>query len=93
LAASSPWRYLDAANLLSRPFFAAAVLAPSAAPALARVVFRAAERADAAGLDRASVSAMTLLYGIQYFRGVREETGSLRDAIADYRAWRSAALA
>ena len=39
------------------------------------------------------LSAMTLLYGIQYFEGVRRETGTLRAAIGDYRTWRAAGSA
>jgi GT2 family glycosyltransferase len=90
---SSPWRFLLAVNPLSRPFLATVVLAPHTAPALSRFAFRGASIADALGLDRATVSAMTLVYGIQFFRGVREETGSLRDAIRDFRDWRRAAHA
>jgi GT2 family glycosyltransferase len=92
-AGVSPWRFLATANPLSRPFFVAAVVAPVAAPVLSRIVFQGAKGADALGLDRATVSAMTLLYGIQYFEGVRVETGSLRGAIDGYRAYRRGALA
>lgn len=87
--AVSPWRFLSEANPLSRSFFVAVVLAPKAAPVLARLAFYWASRADALGFYRGMLSAMTLLYGIQYFEGVREETGSLRDTLADYRAWRN----
>jgi GT2 family glycosyltransferase len=88
---ANPWRFLAAANPLSRPFFVAAVLVPAAAPALGRLVFRGAARANALGLGRATLSAMTLVYGIQYFGGVREETGSLRQTFEAYRDYRRAA--
>jgi GT2 family glycosyltransferase len=89
--AANPWRYLSAANPLSRPFFAAVVAAPGAAPALARLVFRGAAQADRLGLRAATVRAMTLVYGIQYYAGVREEIGSLRGALDAYREYRQAA--
>ncbi len=85
--AANPWRFLKHANPLARPFFATALALPNAAPQLARFVFRGASQAHALGWDRAMVSFMTLVYGIQYFGGVGEETGSLREAIADYRAY------
>ena len=85
--AANPWRFLSRANPLARPFFATALLAPTAAPGLARLVFKGASQAHALGWDKAMVKVMTLVYGIQYFGGVREETGSLRDALANYRAY------
>jgi Glycosyl transferase family group 2 len=91
--ASSPWRFLGAVNLLSRPLLLTVLVAPTAAPVLARVVFQGAASASALGLERATVSAMTLLYGIQYFGGVRQETGTLGDTIDAYRAYRRGAPA
>lgn len=85
---ANPWRFVAGTNPLSRPFLVATIVFPKAAPSLTKLVFRGAERADKLGLDRAAVAAMTLVYGIQYFQGVREETGTLRDAIGDYRAYR-----
>ncbi|MBX3187596.1 MAG: glycosyltransferase family 2 protein [Labilithrix sp.] len=85
---ASPWRFFSSANLLARPLFAAAVVAPDAATVLARLVLQGAAGADALGLDRATVTGMTVVYGIQYFAGVREETGSLRETLDAYRAYR-----
>jgi glycosyltransferase involved in cell wall biosynthesis len=91
--AANPWRYLGAANPLARPFFVAAVLLPRAATPLSRVVFRGAASAAALGLEQATASAMTLVYGIQYFGGVREEAGSLRSALKGYLDYRRAGVA
>lgn len=91
--AANPWGFMSAASALARPFFAAAIVAPGAATALARLVFSGAAGADTLGLDGAMLRAMTLVYGIQYFAGVREETGSLREAIDAYRAYRRATRA
>jgi hypothetical protein len=64
------------------------MLSPRAAPALGHLLFHGARGADALGWSRAAVSAMTLVYGAQYFRGVREETGSLTEAVQAYRTYR-----
>ncbi len=85
---ANPWRFLSAASPLARPVFAAAIVAPGAATALARLVVQGAASADTLGFDRAMLRAMTLVYGIHYFAGVREETGSLGAAIEAYRAYR-----
>ncbi len=84
---ASPWSFFRNANPFSRPLFAAAVVAPAAAPALARTIFSGALGADALGADRAVAALMTLVYGVQYYGGVRKETGSLRDALRAYRAY------
>lgn len=87
----SPWRFFANANPIARSFFSAVVVAPKAAPTLARLAFLGARRADALGWNRGMLSAMTLLYGIQYFEGVRRETGTLRAVLGDYRTWRQSA--
>ncbi|HQY61081.1 MAG: glycosyltransferase [Myxococcales bacterium] len=87
---ASPWRHLTAANPLARPFFAAALAFPDGAPVLARLVYRGAQGAEAVGLDRVAVAATTVVYGVQYFVGVRRETGTLRDVLRAYLAYRGA---
>jgi glycosyltransferase involved in cell wall biosynthesis len=88
---ASPWRHFRHANPALRPFFAAAVALPALAPPLSRAVLRGAAAVDRVGLDRAAVAATTAAYGLQYFAGVREETGGLREVIAAYRGYRRAA--
>jgi hypothetical protein len=63
------------------------------APLLARTAVRGALAADALGWNGKVASLMTLVYGIEYYRGVRKETGSLGDAIRAYRAYRHRAEA
>jgi serine acetyltransferase/GT2 family glycosyltransferase len=86
---ANPWRYLTGVNPLSRPFLAATVAAPAIAGPLSKSILGAATRADALGLDKLAVSAATLAYGVQYFRGVREETGSIVDVLREYKEFRS----
>ena len=44
--------------------------------------------ADALGLGRLAAQGTTLVYGIQYFHGVRSETGSIQDVVREYAAFR-----
>lgn len=85
---ASPWRHLTGVNPLSRPVLAAIVLAPFLADPLARSGLTLAELADRFGLEKLALAGTTLVYGIQYFLGVRSETGGLRDAVREYRAFR-----
>lgn len=85
---ANPWKFFLDANPLSKAAFAAVVAVPRMAPWLARAAFGGAEAVDAVGFDRATLSAMTLVYGIQYFRGVRAESGTLKSVIDGYRAAR-----
>jgi hypothetical protein len=39
---------------------------------------------DAAGLPRPALLGTTLAYGLQYFRGMREDAGSLRQVGQDF---------
>jgi hypothetical protein len=68
--------------------FAVVVVVPEAAQTLARLAFHGATRANAHALNRVAVAAMTLVYGIEYFHGVRKESGSLHATLQDYWAVR-----
>ena len=93
---ANPWRHLGSANVLARPLFAAAVAVPLLAPPLARALVGGAMVADQLGLEELAIRATTVAYGVQYFVGVRRETGGLgavaRDLVAYHRA-RSSPLA
>jgi serine acetyltransferase/GT2 family glycosyltransferase len=87
---ANPWRFLTSVNPLSRPVLTFVVAAPKVAPVLGEGIVSAAELVDKLGLHRLAVGATTLAYGVQYFQGVRNEAGSLRDAIREYRAFLAA---
>lgn len=87
---ANPWRFLTEVNPLSRPLLALSAAAPGTAAAIAKTAMRLLTAADGAGLSRLGVTGTTVVYGMQYFQGVREETGSLRDAVREYRAFRRA---
>ncbi len=85
---ANPWRHLTAVNPLSRPVLALVVALPKLALPMAKTAFAASQAADSLGLGRIAVAGTTLVYGIQYFQGVRSETGSLGDVFREYRAFR-----
>ncbi len=84
---ADPWRFFFVVSPLSRPFLAGAVLAPDTAVVASRLAMRVATLADRLGLDRAALAGTTLCYGIEYFRGVRREAGSLGAALFDLRRY------
>jgi serine acetyltransferase/GT2 family glycosyltransferase len=85
---SSPWRFLPDLNPVSRPFMALSLAAPGAARVVAGAAIRAASAFDKVGLEPVAIAGMTFVYGVQYYRGVREETGSALDARREYREFK-----
>jgi GT2 family glycosyltransferase len=77
----SPWRQLWDAHPLSRPFLAASVLAPRVAGGVAHLGMAVSMRLDKAGYERTAIAGATVVYAMQYFRGVRREAGSLRTVL------------
>jgi serine acetyltransferase/GT2 family glycosyltransferase len=89
-AAASPFWHVTRINRLSRPVLAVSAALPPVGAVLAQIGMRAAETADQVGLSRLAVAGTTLVYGIQFYRGVREESGSFGALLDDYRAFRKA---
>jgi GT2 family glycosyltransferase len=91
-----PWRYLFEVNPISRPLLLAAAFAPSAGLSLARAAMRVAEGVDRLGLTRLAIAGATLAYGLDYFRGVHDASGSIRGMTRDMTTYlgkrRSAAM-
>lgn len=81
---SSPWRFLPNLNPVSRPFMALSLAAPKAASVVAEAAIRTASAFDKIGVEPVAIAGMTFVYGMQYYRGVREETGSALDARRQY---------
>src|SRR5262245_37524287 len=86
---ANPWRYLWAVHPASRLLLAAGVVMPSLMHVVARTGMRVASAIDRLGACRAAIKATTVVYGIEYFRGVRHGSGSLRGAIAGLRQYAS----
>ena len=81
---SSPWRHLPRLNPLSKPLVALALTVPGAAGVVAKTAIRTASAFDKVGLEPVAIAGATLVYGMQYYRGVRDETGSSRDVAREY---------
>lgn len=90
LADASPFRHFQHISPISLPFLGLGLGLPAAAEPLAKVAVRVAISADKLGLDRLAVAGATLVYGIQFYRGVRHESGSLAGLWGEYRAFRAA---
>ena len=86
--AASPWRHLPNLNPVSRPFMALSLAAPVATSLLANAAIRTAALFDKVGLEPVAIAGATFVYGIQYYRGVREETGGVMDVAREYREFK-----
>jgi GT2 family glycosyltransferase len=78
----NPWRHLYDANPLSRPFLLISVTAPGLARYLVRFGTAVSNAMDRVGQERAAIAGITVVYTMQYYRGVRREAGSWRAARA-----------
>lgn len=85
---SSPWRHLPKLNPVSRPFMALSLAAPTATSMIAGAAIRTAAAFDKVGLEPVAIAGATFVYGIQYYRGVRQETGDLKDVAREYREFK-----
>lgn len=85
---ADPWHFLFLVNPVSRGLLLTAVAAPPVGRLLSRAAYKAAETVDKVrdvhpAFERAAIAGATLTYGLEYFRGVREEAGSLTNALKD----------
>ena len=85
---ASPWRHLPNLNPVSRPFMALSLAAPAATSLLASAAIRTAAVFDKVGLEPVAIAGATFVYGIQYYRGVRKETGGVMDVAREYREFK-----
>ncbi len=87
-AEASPWRHLPNLNPVSRPFMALTLAAPAATSFLAGAAIRTAAAFDKVGLEPVAIAGATFVYGLQYYRGVRQETGGVGDVVREYREFK-----
>ena len=85
---ASPWRHLPDLNPVSRPFMALSLAAPVATSLLANAAIWTAAAFDKVGLEPVAIAGATFVYGIQYYRGVRQETGGVMDVAREYREFK-----
>jgi serine acetyltransferase/GT2 family glycosyltransferase len=86
---ASPWRFVELLNPVARPFVTLAVVAPGISLPVARVATRAALLADKVKLEKLALPGITLVFAMEYFRGVRDENGGLWQSLMDYRKYRA----
>ena len=85
---ADPWHFFFLVNPVSRGLLLAAVASPEVGRLLSKAAYKAAETVDKArtvhpAFERVAIAGATLTYGLEYFRGVREEAGSLGSALRD----------
>lgn len=83
VATASPWRFLFRVNPISRPLLMASVVAPFMTRPLADLAMAVALAVDRLGWERLALAGATLVYGLEYFRGVGAEAGSRVRAMED----------
>ncbi len=76
-AHADPWRYCFLLPKLGLPFVATSLVSPLASKALSALVLRTAMVVDRFGFERLALRGAGVVFGMEYFRGVREENGSL----------------
>jgi glycosyltransferase involved in cell wall biosynthesis len=85
---ASPWRYARIVTPLSGPFLGLALAAPTVAYPVARALMAVATSLDAMGVERAALAGTDLVFGMQYTRGLHDESGGCRAALRDFRRYR-----
>jgi GT2 family glycosyltransferase len=83
---ADPWHFFFLVNPVSRGLLLTAVASPEVGKALSRAAYKVAETVDRArglhpAFERVAIAGATLTYGLEYFRGVRDEAGSLTRAL------------
>lgn len=80
---ADPWRFFFLVSPLSRPLLLGVIALPALGEPLARAGLFAAEQLERLGREREAIAGATLVYGLQYFRGMRDDAGTLSTALSD----------
>lgn len=80
-AITHPWHYLRLVNPISRPLLVGAVCSKRLGSVFSNGAMRASEALDRLGLEGVAIKGTTLVYGLEYFMGVRSEYSSSLDAV------------
>ncbi len=75
-AHASPYRFLFQMNPLASPLLVAAMVFPGATTPVSNAAMRATQLLDRAGLQRLAFAGTSVVYTMEYYRGLREECGS-----------------
>ena len=77
---ADPWRFWFMLPRLARPVLLTSVALPQVSRPLAELANRAAHVVDRLGATRTAMRMCGVVYGMEYYRGVREECGGLLQA-------------
>ena len=80
-AHADPWRFVFSLPKLGLPFVAVSVLTPGFSRRVSGAMFRTAMIADELGMEKLALRGAGVVFGMEYFRGVRMESGSVRDTV------------
>lgn len=81
---ADPWRYFFLVSPLTRPLLVAIVIAPAIGKPLSRTAWLASRAFDRAGVEPVALVGGTVVYGLEYFRGIRDSAGSLRATAKEF---------
>ncbi len=82
-AHANPYRFLFQMNPLAGPLLLSALLLPRASSPLSGATMRATWLLDRAGLERLAFAGTSVVYTMEYFRGLRDEAGSVTTVVKD----------
>lgn len=74
--ASHPWYYMRLVSPISRPLLIGAICSRAFGKQLSKAAMRASEAVDRLGLESVAIKGTTLVFGLEYFMGVRSEYAS-----------------
>jgi GT2 family glycosyltransferase len=77
MAHADPWRFAFSLPLTGRIICLTSIVAPRLGDGLAAATLKAAEAVDRLGFEQIALRATGLVFGMDYFRGMREQAGSL----------------
>lgn len=94
LPAVSPYRFLHELRWPAPPLLLSALLWPRASRPLSQLMLAVSRLVDRYGLETTACAGLSVVYSMEYFRGVRSAAGSLRQVLEELRAhWRAAGRA
>jgi GT2 family glycosyltransferase len=86
-AHADPWRYCFMLPKAGLPFVATSIVSPGLSKIVSGVVWKTATAVDRMGMEKLALRGAGVVFGMEYFRGVREEAGSLRRTLGALRSF------
>ncbi|MFN0064052.1 MAG: exopolysaccharide biosynthesis glycosyltransferase EpsD [Myxococcaceae bacterium] len=87
LPQADPWRFVFRLPFPARPLLFGAATFPTLSRAISWTLCACVVVADAVGAEKLAFAGASVVYQMEYYRGVRSEAGSLRKALADFQRY------